>query len=413
MVMATLRLSTAGRLEASSMKDLASPQQGGAQLNALGELTPCTPAPSDVGTVYKGRLPPSQFPRAIVSCCTKVGKRKKQEDRCVIVPRVFDKDDVLFLGVFDGTVGDYASEFVHHAVADAVCGSKSFKEAVGSVAPGERMGFLRPQVVYRMEAALNAGYEHTDKALLAFCAEKRIDYSACTSVTCVVAGDLLSVAHLGDSKAVLGREGAGGLIGGRYLTNDHKPDQIEERRRIERAGGSLAYLHGGKPFIRGGDFTERQARGERPMQLNYSRAFGGKDLKCYGLSADPDIIQIQLTKADKLLVIASDGLWDVATADDAARMAWDAYSAGRDPSLELTDWALAQHDARGSIDNVTVIVAVFTHPPPVLAPVVNGALSTGPSSSAAASLSASHSSNSLSRQQPAQPGSGGNTPGAK
>lgn len=66
-----------------------------------------------------------------------------------------------------------------------------------------------------------------------------------------------------------------------------------------QSGGSLAYLHGGKPFIRGGDFTERQARGERPMQLNYSRAFGGKDLKPYGLLAVPDIAQHQITKADK------------------------------------------------------------------------------------------------------------------
>jgi hypothetical protein len=60
------------------------------------------------------------------------------------------------------------------------------------------------------------------------------------------------------------------------LTTDHKPDMAEERRRIEKSGGSLAYLHGGKPFIRGGDFAERQLKGDRPMQLNYSRAFGGK-----------------------------------------------------------------------------------------------------------------------------------------
>lgn len=45
--------------------------------------------------------------------------------------------------------------------------------------------------------------------------------------------------------------------------------------RCLQNGGSLAYLHGGKPFIRGGDFTARQQLGDRPMQLNYSRAFGG------------------------------------------------------------------------------------------------------------------------------------------
>jgi protein phosphatase len=50
-------------------------------------------------------------------------------------------------------------------------------------------------------------------------------------------------------------------------------------RHCSQSGGSLAWLHGGKPFLRGGDFTARQAQGDRPMQLNYSRAFGGKDLK--------------------------------------------------------------------------------------------------------------------------------------
>ena len=154
------------------------------------------------------------------------------------------------------------------------------------------------------------GFLRTDEALVSMCRERGIDYSACTAVTAVVSGDLLTVAHLGDSKVVLGRDttvapAAPGpsrppvVIGGKYLTTDHKPDMVEERRRIESCGGSLAYLHGGKPFIRGGDFSARQALGDRPMQLNYSRAFGGKDLKRYGLSATPDILQIQLTKADR------------------------------------------------------------------------------------------------------------------
>lgn len=146
---------------------------------------------------------------------------------------------------------------------------------------------------------LSQGYKTTDAQLIRSCMEVGgQDYTSCTSVTAVILGDLLSVAHLGDSKIVLGREMNGVLVG-RYLTMDHKPDQPAERARIEKSGGSLAYLHGGKPFIRGGDFSARQAKGERPMQLNYSRAFGGKDLKMFGLSAEPDIQQIQLTRADR------------------------------------------------------------------------------------------------------------------
>ena len=83
----------------------------------------------------------------------------------------------------------------------------------------------------------------------------------------------------------------------------------------------------------------------------------------YGLSAQPDVLQMQLTPADRLVILASDGLWDVATADVAVKRAWDSVKAGRDPSLDLTDWALAQHDLKGSVDNVTTIVVVLRPPP--------------------------------------------------
>lgn len=97
------------------------------------------------------------------------------------------------------------------------------------------------------------------------------------------------------------------------------------------------------------------------MQLNYSRAFGGKDLKCFGLSATPDITQLTLGESDHLVILASDGLWDVVDADTAVRMAWHAYINGRDASEDLTDFALKQHDYRGSIDNVTVVVLFTQH----------------------------------------------------
>jgi serine/threonine protein phosphatase PrpC len=281
------------------------------------------------------------------------------QDRCIIVPRVGGADDVCLLGVFDGTVGDNAAEFCHMKFQDALLGNRFFAESVAASKTGTN-GFLTPLAISKMEAAMLEGYRSCDEALLKMCADAvpTIDYSSCTSVTALVSGKMLTCAHLGDSKIVLGRE-IGGVMQGKGLTTDHKPDMIEERRRIEKSGGSLAFLHGGKPFIRGGDFSERQLKGDRPMQLNYSRAFGGKDLKMFGLSAVPDILQVQLTPADRLIILASDGLWDVSTADVAVRRAWESLKAGRDPALDLTDWALDQHDLRGSVDNVTVIVMVL------------------------------------------------------
>lgn len=323
------------------------------------EETIVPPSKIDIGAVIRGRMPPTEFKRGIISCCTKLGRRKKQEDRAVIAPKVLGNEDVLFAGVFDGTVGEYAADFSHFHAAENICGSKHFREALSAATAPTGGGFLQPRVIAKIEAAMHEGYRITDEDQIALFRERGIDYSSCTSVTALITGDLLTIAHLGDSKIVLGRDnGAGGVVG-KYLTTDHKPDMPEERRRIEKSGGSLAYLHGGKPFIRGGDFTERQGRGDRPMQLNYSRAFGGKDLKPFGLLATPDVFQMQLTKADKLLLVASDGVWDVCNAETAVRRAWESFRLRRDPAIDLVDFALEQHDLKGSVDNVTVICIIF------------------------------------------------------
>jgi len=136
-----------------------------------------------------------------------------------------------------------------------------------------------------------------------------------------------------------------------------QPSPFLNPRLPPQAGGSLTYLHGGKPFIRGGDFTARQARGDRPMQLNYSRAFGGKDLKPFGLSVEPSVTHVDLTSDHRVIVLASDGLWDVITAAAAASIATAARAEGKEPSNELVDAALDAHVAAGSVDNVTVVAA--------------------------------------------------------
>lgn len=49
-------------------------------------------------------------------------RHPRPQDRCALVPHVFGRDDATFLGVFDGTVGEHASDFVHHVIAAQVCG---------------------------------------------------------------------------------------------------------------------------------------------------------------------------------------------------------------------------------------------------------------------------------------------------
>jgi len=99
--------------------------------------------------------------------------------------------------------------------------------------------------------------------------------------------------------------------------------------------------------------------GDRPMQLNYSRAFGGKDLKMYGLSVHPDVKTIQLKKSHRVVVLASDGLWDVVSQERACRVALEEHAQGRHAAEALVNLGLSQLQAVGSVDNVTVVCVFF------------------------------------------------------
>ena len=197
--------------------------------------------------------------------------------------------------------------------------------------------------------------------------EKNRAYSSSTCVAVLLVGTTLGVAHLGDSRACIGRpsmDRRGRFVDpdAFFLTNDHKPDSPGEKARIMAAGGTVVPLHGGRPYLRGGDFAELQQRGRRPMQLNYSRAFGGLNLKPYGLSSNPDFRAQEIDPAGcTVMVLASDGLWDIfQNAQDACCLALEEFVAGRDPSTALVNFAIegaARNQMAG--DNVTCTVLIF------------------------------------------------------
>jgi serine/threonine protein phosphatase PrpC len=110
--------------------------------------------------------------------------------------------------------------------------------------------------------------------------------------------------------------------------------------------------------VRGGDFFPRQANGEHPKQLNYSRAFGGKDLKMFGLSVDPDISHFEVTPEDKLVLLASDGLWDVVNPRIVCEIALKARREGRSATDDIVKWAINEMPMVNVRDNITVI-AIF------------------------------------------------------
>mmetsp|Transcript_104188 Transcript_104188/g.304201 ORF Transcript_104188/g.304201 Transcript_104188/m.304201 type:complete len:435 (+) Transcript_104188:48-1352(+) len=146
-------------------------------------------------------------------------------------------------------------------------------------------------------SALETAFEKTQMLIEKATNMKKIDALRSGTTASVVFHDhrkgMLYLAHVGDSRVVLGRE-HGQLPGAQHswqgldLTVDHKPDLPEERARIERAGGMVLFDGGWnyRVYVKG----KRDARGKRYPGLNMSRSMGDvAGCQDAGISPVPDV----------------------------------------------------------------------------------------------------------------------------
>jgi len=247
------------------------------------------------------------------------GKRPNMED---FHHAQFKKDQrgqqIGLFGIFDGHGGPYAADFVRANLFVNLMQSGKF-----------------PADIY---GAIKEAFETTDQQYLKQDAQANRD-DGCTGVTAFIIGTKLYVANVGDSRAVLCRGGKA-----QPLSVDHKPNSKEERQRIENAGGVVVWA--GTWRVGG--------------VLAVSRAFGDKPLKRYVI-ATPDIREESLRDDDEFLILASDGLWDVISNQDAAGIVRNIHDPQR-AAARLAEEALQ----RGSNDNISCIVIRFRlrGPPP-------------------------------------------------
>ncbi|XVE70646.1 hypothetical protein DITRI_Ditri10aG0088000 [Diplodiscus trichospermus] len=171
-----------------------------------------------------------------------------------------------------------------------------------------------------------------------------------TAVVAIVSSTLIIVANCGDSRAVLYR---GKLP--MPLSVDHKPDREDEHARIEAAGGKVIQWNGSR--VSG--------------VLAMSRSIGDRYLKPW-IIPDPEVMFVRRAKEDECLILASDGLWDVMSNEEACEVArkrilvWhkkhgDKLCAERGEGVDPAAQAAAEYLSRvalskGSKDNITVIV---------------------------------------------------------
>uniref|UniRef100_A0A803LVK0 PPM-type phosphatase domain-containing protein n=1 Tax=Chenopodium quinoa TaxID=63459 RepID=A0A803LVK0_CHEQI len=138
------------------------------------------------------------------------------------------------------------------------------------------------------ENAVRKAYRITDSKIL----EKSADLGkgGSTAVTAILINcQKLVVANLGDSRAVISRNGKA-----KQLSVDHEPDS--KRKDIEDRGGFVTKFPGDVARVDG--------------QLAVARAFGDKTMKEH-LSSEPHITIEMIDEDTDFILLASDGIWHV------------------------------------------------------------------------------------------------------
>mmetsp|Transcript_16606 Transcript_16606/g.26325 ORF Transcript_16606/g.26325 Transcript_16606/m.26325 type:complete len:295 (-) Transcript_16606:72-956(-) len=241
--------------------------------------------------------------------CAFQGRRQSMEDAHVCIPDAREYKTTAFFAVYDGHGGARASTFAAEHLHTLIL-SNNHKQ-------------------YDPVRAIFEGFETFENQWLEHSRLEDISDGS-TAIIVWIIHNVMYIANLGDSRAVLG-------TGGRAvaLSKDHKPGDPVERKRIEALGG-FVMMNCGALRVQG--------------ELATSRALGDVHLKPY-VGAKPDIRPRHIGENDDFLIIASDGLWDVVKPQEAVDLV------SRQPGVSTAAPALVEMAmSLNTNDNVTVIV---------------------------------------------------------
>ena len=141
-----------------------------------------------------------------------------------------------------------------------------------------------------------------------------------STFTCVLLRkNKIICANVGDSRGILCYL-AEGKPAAKELTVEHKPNAPEEIKRIVASGGEVAKFRS-KSGEEYGPYRV-WVKGTTSPGLAVSRSFGDAVAASVGLTSEPHIIEASIRPEDRILIIASDGVWEKMTNEEVMRIAF-------------------------------------------------------------------------------------------
>ena len=242
------------------------------------------------------------------------GIKKKNQDNFFIYKNFLNDKDTIFLGVCDGhgMFGHDISAYLVNMLPQNLQ-SDLTKENIISINKDEDFKkisditsntFVQTNINLVNKASIDCTYSGSTCTSLIFSPEK-----------------IISV-NVGDSRCVLGK-----CINDKWtaknLTRDHKPTEEDEKKRILEKGGRIEPYKDENGEAMG---PERVwLKGEDLPGLAMSRSFGDDVAHMIGVTSKPEIMEFKLSEEDKFVMLASDGIFEFISSDEAVNMVKDYY----------------------------------------------------------------------------------------
>lgn len=203
--------------------------------------------------------------------------------------------------------------------------------------------------------ALDVSFKYTNQSLYQ---NSGLDlyFSGSTCVSILIVGNKVFCSNVGDSRAVLARS-IDGSVCGFPLNRDHKASEPDEEERILKNGGRIDAFRdaNGRPM---GPLRVWHLHENIPG-LAMSRSFGDHAAAEVGVIADPEILEMNLTEADKFIVIASDGVWEFLSNDDVVNIVMPHYlnnSAEKAAEALIREALKKWKEEENVVDDITCII---------------------------------------------------------
>lgn len=301
--------------------------------------------------LHRGPSQPTELGRTVGFVCQKGVKKDmsiQQNQDDFVVARV---GDTAVYGVFDGhgPKGERVSSLVASQLPEHLARGLRLRQEWPEAARGAFQKAQNDCATRKKEGRLDCDLSGTTATVLVDRRGRAARGPGC--------GRELLLAHTGDSRAVLGRQGVGGEgLTAVDLTVDHKASLEAEQARITQAGGVVR--RGGA-----GDTNSRvYVRNTLHPGLAMSRSIGDLIAHTIGVSDEPDVSVLKAEETWRFVLLCSDGVWEFMSSQEAVDIVgkWpptEAQAAAEDLASEARQrWTREDPEV---VDDITVICVFF------------------------------------------------------